>query len=174
MRSTAGRSSARNENAVAQGDRLKCYEIVTSRILPLADWNWETAAGTCSGVEAAFTSACFRSLGRDVAGFTKHDPVQALSLCAVGRPFGGEGSCVAGVAIATSATFTDGKRAAPLCSQAPADVRGDCYFAIGSVTALLEQSAAARAAKCRSVTSDAAYRARCIAGASALRPLTVA
>jgi hypothetical protein len=161
-------------NAAAERDKLKCYEIVTSRILPLVDWDWEETARMCASIDGdAWASACFRSLGRDVTSWTKHDPTQALELCSFARPYGGEASCVAGVAIATSATFTDGRRAAPLCAASPVDVRGDCYFAIGAVTALLESTPRARAAACRGVTSDPRSRGRCVEGASSIRPLTV-
>jgi hypothetical protein len=160
-------------NAVDEADKLKCYEIVTSRILPLVDWDWEETSRTCGEVERKWVTACFRSLGRDVSGWTKHEPAEALELCAVARPYGGEASCVAGSAIATAATFTDGRRASPLCAASPADVRGDCFFAIGAVTALLESTPQARAAACRAATSDSRYRARCVAGASSIRPLTV-
>jgi hypothetical protein len=161
-------------NSVANADKLKCYEIVTSRILPLVDWDWEQTASMCAAVDGdAWASACFRSLGRDVTSWTRHDPIEALELCSVARPYGGEGSCVAGVAIATSATFVDGRRAAPLCAASPVDVRGDCYFAIGAVTALLESTPRARAAACRNVTAAPRYRARCVEGTSSIRPLTV-
>ena len=161
-------------NAVAEGDKLKCYEIVTSRILRLSDNDWEETSRTCSEIEGGqWVSACFRSLGRDASGWAKHDPATVHEYCATARPYGGEGSCIAGSAIATSATFTDGRRAGPLCTTSPAQLRGDCFFAIGAVTALLESTPRARKAACGRVTSDPADRSRCVNGASSVRPLTV-
>jgi hypothetical protein len=161
-------------NAVAERDKLKCYEIVTSRMLQLSDFDWEKTSSACSEIEGSqWESACFRSLGRDASSWAKHDPAKAQEYCANARPYGGEGSCIAGSAITTSATFTDGRRAAPLCATSPAHLRGDCFFAIGAVTALLESTPRARTAACGRVTSDSRYRARCVDGASSVRPLTV-
>ena len=160
-------------NWVARDDKLKCYEIVTSRILPVVDWDWDKTAQMCASVEKGWASACFRSLGRDAAGTTKFEADEIVERCAFARPYGGEGSCIAGAALATTGAFTSAERSSVLCSTVPMDFRDRCYYAIGAVLRHFTGTSVEREADCRSITTNRRYLARCISGTRVSRPQTL-
>jgi hypothetical protein len=151
-------------NAVAEEDKVKCYEIVTSRILRVVDGDWAETARYCASAEKNWVSACFRSLGRDTAGQAHEDPVRILELCALARDAGGEGTCVDGAARAMTGNFKNGKPAAVLCDAATSSYREQCYYGIGSVMGLYGGTDALRTADCRSTTNVAPYVAACVRG----------
>jgi hypothetical protein len=151
-------------NAVAEEDKIKCYEIVTSRILRVVDGDWAETARYCASAEKSWVSACFRSLGRDSAGQAHEDPVKILELCSLTRGVGGEGTCIDGAARAMTGNFKNGKPATVLCDSAAAEYRKQCYYGIGSVMALYGDTEAVREADCRSITNVAPYVAACIRG----------
>jgi len=151
-------------NAVAEEDKIKCYEIVTSRILRVVDGDWDETARYCAAAEKNWVSACFRSLGRDSAGQAHEDPVRILELCALAREAGGEGTCIDGAARAMTGNFKNGKPATVLCNAAAVEYRKQCYYGIGSVMALYGETAAVRRKDCTSLTSVARYAAACVRG----------
>jgi hypothetical protein len=150
--------------AVAEEDKIKCYEIVTSRILRVVGGDWKKTAEYCAAVEKNWVSACFRSLGRDTAGQAHEDPAKILALCALARDSGGEGTCIDGAARAMTGNFRNGERASVLCDAAASAYRTQCYFGIGSVMALYGGDAAARRADCRSITTVARDARACVRG----------
>jgi hypothetical protein len=151
-------------NAVAEEDKIKCYEIVTSRILRVVDGDWEETSRICASAEANWVSACFRSLGRDSAGQAHEEPMEILRLCSLARASGGEGTCIDGAARAMTGNFKNGKPATVLCNAAPTGSRVQCYYGIGSVMSLYGGTEAARRADCRSITTMARYASACIRG----------
>jgi hypothetical protein len=151
-------------NAVAEEDKIKCYEIVTSRILRVVDGDWEKTAEYCATAEPNWVTACFRSLGRDSAGQAHEDPVEILELCALAREAGGEGTCIDGAARAMTGNFKNGKPATVLCNSAAAEYRKQCYYGIGSVMSLYGGSEAKRRADCDSLTDVARLSAACVRG----------
>jgi hypothetical protein len=151
-------------NVVAAEDKIKCYEIVTSRILQEVDWDWEKTAQICAGVEKGWSSACFRSLGRDVSGSAHQQAPRIRELCALAKPYGGEGTCIAGAAWAMTGNFKSGKRASRLCNSVAPGLRGGCYYRIGTVMVLYGPTAAKREADCRSLTTVERYAAACVRG----------
>jgi hypothetical protein len=154
-------------NSVAQEDKIKCYEIVTSRILRTNGGSWEKTSETCAAVEKGWVAACFRSLGRDTAGQAHQNPVEIRRLCGLAQPFGGEGTCLKGAAMAMTGNFKNGERAARLCDSAAVGYRMDCYDGIGSVMVLYGPTAAKREADCRSITGVSSYVAACVRGGNA-------
>jgi hypothetical protein len=147
---------------VKQGDKLKCYEIVTSHILRVNGASWPKAAETCANVEKGWTSACFRSLGRDSAGQAHEDPEGITKLCAVARQYGGEEACVMGAAEAMTGNFKTGQQAANLCRTVSSNLRAGCYYGIGSVMSMYGPTSATRKAHCRGVTTASRYVAACM------------
>ena len=151
-------------NAVAEEDKIKCYEIVTSRILRVVGGDWEKTAEICAGVERNWVSACFRSLGRDTAGQAHEEPTEILELCALTRAAGGEQTCIDGAARAMTGNFKSGHRPAVLCNRAQASYRAQCFYGIGSVMALYGPTKEKRASDCRSIAAAPRYVASCIRG----------
>jgi hypothetical protein len=160
-------------NWVAEGDKVKCYEIVTSRILRVVERDWEKTAGICADVEKAWVSACFRSFGRDAAGATGLQPGEILELCAVARAHGGEASCITGAAVAMTGNFTSGEEASVLCDTAASEFRERCYFAVGSIMGGFKPTRAERVADCRSLSTIDRYLAQCVRGADQNLPAFV-
>jgi hypothetical protein len=147
---------------VAQEHKLKCYEIVTSRILRLNGGSWPKTAETCSTVEKGWTSACFRSLGRDSAGQAHEDPAKIKDFCAYASPYGGEAACITGAAEAMTGNFGTGRPAVALCKTTSAEFRDGCYYGIGWVISLYGPTAAKREAHCRALTSTPRYVFQCV------------
>ena len=67
-------------NWVAREDKFRCYQMVTSRILPAVGDDWDRAAEKCSQVEKDFVHVCFQSLGRDASSRSNRDPRISSSL----------------------------------------------------------------------------------------------
>jgi hypothetical protein len=153
-------------NSVAERYKLKCYEIVTSRILRVNGGSWEKAAETCATVEKDWVAVCFRSLGRDSAGQAHEDPARIRELCAVSRPHGGEADCVEGAARAMVGNFGNGKRASELCNTTELGLRGQCYYGIGWVISLYGPTRTKRLNDCRSLTTTRPYIEACVRGGS--------
>jgi hypothetical protein len=151
-------------NAVARRDMLRCYEYATSRILRVIDWDWDRTAKMCSEVEKAWVDACFRSFGRDASATTKFDVDETLTQCAVARPYGGERGCITGAAIAITGAYAGTERSSELCDLAAPQLRGPCWYAVGSVFRHFKGSAAEREAGCRAITASAGHAAQCIRG----------
>jgi hypothetical protein len=151
---------------VATEDKLKCYELVTSRIVRVLGGNWAKTAATCTTVESAWRSACFRSFGRDVAGQAHYEPVGIKTLCALTTPYDGEGSCIKGAATTMVSNFASGKQASALCRMSSPQFRGSCYYGIGTVVVRLQSRDARSDAGCRSITADATDLAPCVRGAN--------
>lgn len=151
-------------NWVARADKRTCYQIVTSRILQVVGLDWENTARICSEVEKGWVDECFQSLGRDISGQTHHNPSEIVELCEVGRPYGGEDECISYAAKDMTANFTSGRKAAVLCTTVTANLRGVCYYAVGSVMGRFRATAAARDADCRAITPVAKYVAQCNRG----------
>jgi hypothetical protein len=158
-------------NVVADEDKRECYETVTTRILRVVGVEWEQTADICGGVENGFIASCFRSFGRDISAQTHRNPSAIAGLCAVARPYGGEGECIAAGAIDMTANYTSGERASALCETAAANLRDGCYRAIGSIMGGFRSTEAEREGDCRSITSLPRYVAQCIRGTASIAPL---
>lgn len=122
-------------NAVAEEDKLKCFELVTTQILRTVDGDFEQAAKVCSQVQQRFEGDCFRSLGRDAVGRVGDRPADVLQLCAVARQHGRENECVRGAAETLASNYKSGVQAAALCRAAPRAARADCYVGVGGLMA---------------------------------------
>ena len=72
-------------NWVPHGEKRRCYQIVTSRILPLVGDDWEWTAEICAAVERDFVDWCFRSFGRDASSRSGRDAMKIAELCAIAR-----------------------------------------------------------------------------------------
>ena len=151
-------------NWVAYAAKRRCYQMVTTRILPLVGNDWERTAEICAGVENGFVSWCFRSLGRDASSRSNRDVSKIAELCEIARPSGGEGYCIEAAAYDIAANFMSGERARTLCDAVHSGVRGQCYYGIGTVTARFRMDDGLRVADCEALTSDPLYVFDCVRG----------
>jgi mono/diheme cytochrome c family protein len=148
---------------VAERHKLYCYLMVTSRILPLVDWDWAKTADWCQRSEKAWIATCFQSLGRDASGQTRGDAVRILEICEGGKSFANE--CVYGAARDLTSQDSGAGRASALCAKAKPAYRDYCYFGIGTILGGLYATEPERRTACDAVSSRAAPRASCRRGA---------
>jgi hypothetical protein len=151
-------------NWVPSGERKRCYQVVTSRILTLVGDSWERTAEVCAGVEPDFIAWCFRSFGRDVSSRTGRDPEEIAELCAIAREYDREGECVEAAAYDMTANFSDAERAGALCETVHSGARDDCYYGLGTVLGRFRKTADARVADCKAIVSSAESVAACVQG----------
>jgi hypothetical protein len=157
-------------NAVAVEDRARCYQMVTTRLLPAVGNDWDEAATVCAGVETDFVQACFGSLGRDASNNSGRDVETTIESCTAGRPYGGEASCIRAAAADVTANFASGERARTLCDRVEPELASACLEGIGSVMGRFRKTEAARVSDCRAITSEAVLAEACLRGGRASLP----
>ena len=156
--------------AVAVEDRARCYQMVTTRLLPAVGNDWDEAATACAGVETNFVQTCFGSLGRDASNNSGRDVETTIESCTAARPYGGEASCIRAAAQDVTANFTSGERARPLCDRVEPELVSACFEGIGSVMGRFRKTEAARASDCRAITPAAVLVEACLRGGRAALP----
>jgi cytochrome c553 len=72
---------------VAERHKLYCYLMVTSRILPLMNWDFAKTADWCRKSERQWVAMCFQSFGRDASGTTRGNIPRILEICGFARGF---------------------------------------------------------------------------------------
>lgn len=61
----------------------ECYMMQTSRMFVLNKWDFNKVAYLCQSVEAPNDATCYRSFGRDVAGYTVMNTQRMIDLCKI-------------------------------------------------------------------------------------------
>ncbi len=150
-------------DVVRRQDKLYCYLMVTSRILPAVDYSWARTAGWCRRSQAGWVATCFQSLGRDASGSTRQDAPQILAICQVAASM--ERECIYGAARDITSNDAGPARSTPFCARAPRATRSYCFYGIGTILGGLTNNPAARRAKCN--TAPVGYRSDCYRGANA-------
>ncbi len=144
--------------------KLYCYLMATSRILQVNGYDWRKTAQTCATVEVSWRETCFASMGRDASGQTTQDPKRVVEICAnAGRDFWDD--CVYGAARDMAATFSNGERASQLCDRLPADMRGPCFWQVGTILGSMRTTEAARRTLCAAASER--HLRDCVDGARA-------
>jgi hypothetical protein len=128
--------------------KRSCYMRATARILDLNGRNFPKAARTCAGLASHWSTFCFRGYGRDAVGEARYAPARILSLCRLTR--GAQGDCLLGAArtVGDGFGFAGARRAARLCTEAPATARDACFSGVGLVLGLLLQTDVGRLRAC--------------------------
>jgi cytochrome c553 len=151
-------------NAVAERDKLYCYLMVTSRILPEVDYRWPVAVRWCRRSERAWVTTCFQSLGRDASGFTVQNPPRIVSICRQAGDM--ERECVYGAARDLTANDANARRATRLCLLVPPGMRSYCFEGVGTILGGFVNPAAGRRAECDAAV-PVRWRPDCYRGANA-------
>ena len=151
-------------DAVAKRDKLYCYLMSTSRILPAVNYNWRKAAAWCRRSERGWVATCFQSLGRDASGQSVQSPPKIVSICRVAGDM--ERECIYGAARDLTSNDANGRRAARMCQLAPASTRPDCFNGIGTILGGFKADSAGRREECGKVTPRR-YLRDCYRGARA-------
>jgi len=144
-------------------DKLYCYLMVTSRILPAVGYDFRKAAAWCRRAETGWVATCFQSFGRDASGYSVQNPRKIVQLCGLAGSM--ERECVYGGSRDLTSNDAGPTRAIRMCLLAPSTTRSYCFNGVGTILGGFANTAASRRAECAPV--PAAYRRDCFAGARA-------
>jgi cytochrome c553 len=144
-------------------DKLYCYLMVTSRILPVVHYDFRKTAAWCRKAETGWIATCFQSFGRDASGFSIQKPRRIVHVCHLAGSM--ERECIYGGSRDLTSNDAGPTRAIKMCLLAPASTRSYCFYGIGTILGGFANEAAERRAKCGPV--PAAYRRDCYRGARA-------
>jgi len=157
-------------NVVASENKKRCYQMVTSRILPLVGDDWERTGEVCSRVEPDFVSWCFWSFGRDASSRSSRNPAETARTCTIAKRFGGEGECLVGAAMDAVQNFASGPRAKLLCDAVRSELRADCFYGIGTVLGRFRKTEEARERDCRALVATYPLLDACVRGGRSTAP----
>jgi hypothetical protein len=155
-----------DSDVVAGQDKLYCYLLVTSYILPKVGRDWTKVAGWCRKSDPDYVDTCFQSMGRDASGSSREEPAGILSICRAARP-DGERECLFGAArdiLNNDATDLRGRK---LCESVPARDRSYCFYGLGSMLGTVYGTDGERKSACRRFAGPA-DRHDCERGAGAV------
>jgi mono/diheme cytochrome c family protein len=116
---------------VERRDKLYCYLLVTSHILPYVGGDWVKTADWCRKSEPGWVETCFESYGRDVSGAAVQNPDRILELCKMAGS--GQQSCLYGAVRDILNNNSQDLGAKRLCENVAQRFRSRCYFGIGSI-----------------------------------------
>jgi mono/diheme cytochrome c family protein len=153
-----------NSKLVQRRDKLYCYLLVTSHILPNVGGDWKKTADWCRRSERGWVETCFESYGRDVSGAAGRNPNQIRALCA--HAGSGEKSCIYGAARDILNNDARDMSAKTLCEAVERRFRSRCFFGIGSILGTQHADAAGKQAACKEFAKGRDY-ADCLSGAGA-------
>ena len=148
---------------VGSRDKLYCYLMVTSRVLPVVHYDFRKAATWCWKAEKAWIATCFQSFGRDASGFSVQSPPKIVATCRLAGTM--ERECIYGASRDLTSNDVGPARATRMCLLASAPTRSYCFYGIGTILGGFANDAAGRRARCDAV--PAAYRRDCYRGAGA-------
>jgi mono/diheme cytochrome c family protein len=120
-----------NSKLVKRQDKLYCYLLITSHILPNVNGDWKKMADWCRRSERGWVDICFQSYGRDVAGNAGRDPQGMKSLCA--QAGSGEKDCIFGAIRDVMNNNPQDPNGAAFCDVVKPGFRAYCFFGMGTI-----------------------------------------
>jgi mono/diheme cytochrome c family protein len=120
-----------NSKLVQRRDKLYCYLLVTSHILPNVGGDWVKTADWCRKSDPGWVETCFESYGRDVSGNAVQNPDRIRELCKMAGS--GQKSCLYGAVRDILNNNSQDFGAKKLCESVAQRFRSRCYFGIGSI-----------------------------------------
>ncbi len=153
-----------NSKYVQRRDKLYCYLLVTSHILPEVRDDWRKTADWCRRSERGWVQYCFQSYGRDVSGAAQRVPAEIRRLCA--HAGSGEKECLFGAVRDVLNNNAQDLNAKKLCQTVQARFRSYCYFGIGSILGTLHRDAAGKRTACEQFAKGQDLT-ECLSGAGA-------
>lgn len=119
-------------NAIDEKYRTDCWLMQTSTILPLVEWDFAAAYKACDEAGRPWVGLCYESMGRDIAGYTVHEPISSADLC-LGGDERFHGSCFSGAAKQMVDYHGGTDQAFQMCVAAPPHAKQECYQAMGEM-----------------------------------------
>jgi mono/diheme cytochrome c family protein len=120
-----------DSNLVDRRDKLYCYLLVTSHILPNVNGDWKKTADWCRKSERGWVQYCFQSYGRDVAGNAGRAPQGMKELCA--QAGSGEKECIYGAVRDVMNNNAQDPNGKAFCDIVKPQFRGYCYYGLGTI-----------------------------------------
>ncbi|HYZ18887.1 MAG TPA: cytochrome c [Gaiellaceae bacterium] len=152
-------------NIVSHQDKLYCYLLVSSRILPAVNWNWKKAADWCRRSEPGWVDVCFQSYGRDASGAAVHNADRTRYYCA--QAGSGEKHCLYGAARDIMNNNSEDPAAAEMCSEVKQKFRSFCFWGMGTIIGTQHADEAGRRDACARFNLRRQDLENCVAGANA-------
>ncbi|MEP6910162.1 MAG: cytochrome c [Actinomycetota bacterium] len=149
---------------VQRRDKLYCYLLVTSHILPYVGGDWKKTADWCRKSEPGWIETCFESYGRDVSGNAVQNPDRIRELCK--NAGSGEKSCLYGAVRDILNNNSQDLGAKRLCETVQQRFRSRCYFGIGSILGTQHADVPGKQAACE-VFAKGRDLSDCLSGAGA-------
>jgi hypothetical protein len=155
-------------DVVKDVDKLYCYLLVTSYILPQVGYDWKKAADWCRKSDANFVQYCFQSYGRDASGSAREDPAGIIRNCS--NAGSGERECIFGAVRDILNNNPSDVRSKELCQKVDSEFRSYCTYGIGSIVGTYYSTSTQQRAACVKF-SPAGLLSECLNGAgSATKP----
>jgi mono/diheme cytochrome c family protein len=152
-----------DSDLVVGNDKLYCYLLVTSYILPKVGWDWTKASDWCRKSDADYVRICFQSLGRDASGSARQEPSGIIENCRHARP-DGEGECLFGAARDILNNDSSDQRGRELCESVTHRYRSYCFYGLGSILGSVYGTESERRSACARFAAPP-DRADCMRGA---------
>jgi cytochrome c553 len=153
-----------NSKLVQRRDKLYCYLLVTSHILPNVGGDWVKTADWCRRSEQGWVNICFQSYGRDVSGAAVRDPKQMRDLCAMAGS--GEKECIFGAIRDVMNNNNQDPNGKVFCETVKAKFRAYCFFGLGSILGTQHADAEGKRAACEQFAKGEDLD-QCVTGAGA-------
>ena len=151
-----------NSRLVQREDKLYCYLLVTSHILPNVNGDWKKTADWCRRGERAWIQYCFQSYGRDVAGNAGRDPEGMRSLCA--QAGSGEKECIYGAVRDVMNNNAEDPNGQAFCEVVKPQFRGYCFYGLGTILGTQHADSEGKRAACEKWAKDEDLT-QCLSGA---------
>ncbi|MEJ0021556.1 MAG: hypothetical protein WDN47_03140 [Candidatus Doudnabacteria bacterium] len=113
-------------DAVDAKYKSTCYLMQTSYMLKVTTGNFKKVFELCSGVEDAYRSTCYQSLGRDASGRSSSNVTTTKNTCELGKNFEQQSNCVIGAVKDFISYFHSDTQAKQLCNALAADLQTLC------------------------------------------------
>jgi mono/diheme cytochrome c family protein len=153
-----------NSELVQRRDKLYCYLLVTSHILPNVNGDWKKTADWCRKSERGWAEICFQSYGRDVAGNAGRDPRGMKQLCA--QAGSGEKDCIYGAIRDVMNNNPQDPQGKGFCEIVKAEFRAACFFGMGTILGTLHADVEGKRQACEQWAKDEDLT-QCLQGAGA-------
>jgi hypothetical protein len=137
-----------------------CYLMQTSAILTFLNYDFGQAFVQCERVAGEHQTTCYRSLGRDISGYTLRDSERVTQLCGLGR---GDQvrQCFIGAVKDFILTDASPDPGLALCRKLDGVFKQDCYGTVGEMVVTLYSDRVQRDQACRK--GEAEYVETCLA-----------
>ena len=153
-----------NSKLVRGDDKLYCYLLITSHILPIVGNDWVKTADWCRRSEQGWVNICFQSYGRDVSGAAGRNPQRMRDLCAMAGS--GEKECIFGAIRDVMNNDNQDPNGAAFCKIVKPRFRAYCFFGLGSILGTQHADAEGKRAACEQFARGEDLR-QCVTGAGA-------